>query len=289
MNRLNIVITGATGLIGQDVLKTLKDDNLKNIISLSRNKRDGFVRTDYSISSLLSIFKGADIVVHLAAIRGRNGTNGYADYLENELLTANVLEAMKLANVKRLIYISSISVYNSNDLIPWSEDSDLSPDSFYGLSKLFGEKICNYYTRFGIKSVIFRCAHVLAYEDSPYMLSKFLKAAANKETLKVFGESKARREFIYVKDVSRAILFAIKNEKLTGIFNLGIGHGITNYELANKINTVFENKSKIEYKSDCDEGIKSSVMTNERLIKEGFNIKYSYNQALIDIRKEKFK
>lgn len=285
---LNIAITGATGLVGTELVRYLKKDTKYHLKCISREAKEYYIYSDYSISSLVDIFKDVDLVIHLAAARGRNGRSGYADYLVNEKITSNILEAMKISNVPRIIYLSSISVYSDESIIPWKENSATNPASFYGLSKLFGEILCNHYKQEGVDSLILRCAHILAYEESPYMLSNFLRRASQQATIYVNGKSISRREFIYLKDVVRAIKYGIDDRSLNGTYNLGSGKGVTNYELASLINDAFDNNGNIIYNANSDEGIKSSIMNSDKIKENGFFIKYSYEEALRDLRRDRF-
>lgn len=287
---MKIAVTGAMGLIGTEMTKLL-DKNKIEWIGLSRSVSHGsYVATDYSVASLAKIFADVDIVVHLAAIRGRDSKNGYQDYVANEILTENLLKAMEQSSPKRVIFLSSISVYSDLELLPWKENLRPNPASFYGLSKLVCEYLCGRYRERGIESVIFRCAHVLGLEESGYMISKFLNSAAKGETLQVTGMSVAKREFIYVKDVARAILYAIKTPEILGggVWNLGCGEGTTNLCLAEEINSCFGNEGNLEYQDLGDEGISDSYMDVTKLKQTKFKLKYTLRAAIEDIRKDNF-
>ncbi|MCD8011769.1 MAG: NAD(P)-dependent oxidoreductase [Lachnospiraceae bacterium] len=285
---MKIAVTGASGFIGQELIRLFNNTDYE-IVALSRSRKDkNFIETNYSVDSLTNAFKNVDVVIHLAAIRGGDSALGYGTFRENEILTENILKAMANCKASKIIYLSSISVYSDIQKLPWCEDQAVTPCNFYGLSKLTCEHLCRLYSKKGIESVIFRCAHVLGYEDKGYMLSKFLKAAAEKNTLCVRGKSIAKREFIYVKDVARAIIWAIDNSKVCGVFNLGIDCAYTNLEVAQVINRVFQNEDNLEYQDDLTEGINSSYMLSEKIRCYGFNIKYDLQSGIKDIRREKF-
>ncbi len=285
---MKVVVTGASGFIGQELMKSLSISN-HNIIALSRNQGNKrYTNNDYSVDNLTDILKDVDVVIHLAAKRGENSLAGYECFRENESLTENILKSMVNCKVPRIIYLSSISVYSDPQLLPWSEDQIVSPCNFYGLSKLTCEYLCNLYASEGIKSVIFRCAHVLGLEDRGYMVSKFLNLAAKKGTLCVNGKSIAKREFIYVKDVVRAIIWAMDNPEIEGVFNLGTDCAYTNLEVAQTINAVFQNEGNLKYQDDLSEGIKDSYMTSEKLRRHGFSTIYDLKTGIVDICREKF-
>ena len=286
---MRVAITGASGLIGCETVKCFIDNQI-DFVALGRFPRSNFTNymlTDYSIDSLINIFRDVDVVVHLAAIRNTNIVDCYQNYIDNEILTEKVLRAMAIVGVKRIIYMSSISVYSDLRLLPWSENQVVSPKTFYGLSKLAGEYLCSLYREKGISSTILRCAHVLGFEDKGYMLGNFLKQASQKKQLTVKGKSLAYRQFIYVKDVARAILWVILNN-ISGLFNLGLDKSYLNIQIAQMINRSFFNDTDINYIVDVDEGISSSYMDVSLLLREGFKANYDFESAILDIRKDKF-
>lgn len=283
---MKVAVTGASGFIAKEVISLFVQNNV-DFIALTRKNSlecECYVETDYSVDHLISILKDVQIVVHLAAIRGKDNSLGYEEFRENEALTENILKAMAKVGVKKIIYMSSISVYSTLNQLPWSEKQIPYPTSFYGLSKLVGEHLCFLYKKKNIDSVIFRCAHVLGYEDNSYMLSTFLRSAALGKTLIVKGKSIALREFIYVKDVANAILYAVEKNDFDGIYNLGIGKAYTNYDIAVIINDVFSNIENVEYRDRQEEGIDSSYMDISLLTNLGFNASYSIESAIRDIK-----
>lgn len=286
---MKAAITGATGLIGRELTAELEKSGI-DFICLSRTEQEDkkFFATDYSVESLAEILQGVDTVIHLAAIRGGNTSQGYAAYSANEVLTENILKAMTQAGVKKIIFLSSISIYSDVNTLPWSEEQKPEPINFYGLSKLTCEHLCFQYEKKGINPLVFRCTHVLGYEEKGYMLEIFMKNAYNKKILTVKGKSVAKREFIYVKDVAKALCFALSRPEMTGVFNLGTGESLTNLEVAEKINAVFNNDGNIEYLSELSEGIQSSYMTSKKLTDYGFIPEYSFSSGVEDICKEKF-
>ena len=283
---MKVAITGATGLVGQKVMRRLKNGGFE-VIPLTRNTKEGHISTDYSIESLTTIFENIDAVVHLAAKRGENSET-YEKFRINEKLTENILLAMKNTNrCKRIIYLSSISVYSGESDLPWSEETLPKPEGFYGLSKLSCEHLCRIYQKFGINYTVLRCAHILGIEEKGYMLSKFMSKAYHREQICVIGKSVARREFIYVKDVANAIAWALISEQsINQTFNLGYGEGYTNLQIALLINRAFGNEGNLQYKSDKLEGIQSSYTNVNKIYEAGFQPSFSIETSMKDLYQE---
>lgn len=282
---MRVAVTGATGLIGSELIKELR--NRIEVRGLTRGEdTDILYHTDYSMESLASIFESVDVVVHLAAIRGQ-GTD-YRHFIENAILTENVLKASIRANVDKVIYMSSIAVYSDVNRVPWVEDQLVNPQTFYGLSKITGEYLCELYSRKGMDYTIFRCGIVLGITNNNRMTDIFIQRAAEQKTITVKGKSRAKRDFIYLKDVVRALVWEIffdhnKNQ----VYNLGSNSAYTNLEVAKEINHVFENNGNLVYLDNCSEGLVDSRMDSSKLKRAGFKLKYDLSSALADIRRER--
>lgn len=277
-------MTGATGLIGSALVKAISET--AEVIGLTRGVGiDRLIHTDYSIESLTGIFEQANIVVHLAAIRGKE--NDYIHFMDNAVLTENILKAAVQAKVGRIIYMSSIAVYSDANLVPWTEDQPVQPQTFYGLSKIAGEYLCGLYSRKGLSYTIFRCGIVLGITNNNRMTDVFIRNAAERKPLTIRGKSLAKRDFIYLKDVVDGLCWGVFEERnVNQIYNLGSGNAYTNLQVAEEINHVFGNNGNLIYLEDCSEGIEDSRMDSSKLRDAGFQCKYNLTNALNDIRKE---
>lgn len=281
---MRVVVTGATGLIGSALVKVIS--GTADVIGLTRGvSTDGLIHTDYSVESLADILEQGDIVVHLAAVRGKG--NDYTHFMDNAVLTEDVLKAALQAKVGKIIYMSSIAVYSDIKCVPWREDQPVQPQTFYGLSKITGEYLCELYSHQGLNYTILRCGIVLGITNNNRMTDIFIKNAVARKTITVRGKSLAKRDFIYLKDVVRALYWGIFEEKNRNqIYNLGSGNAYTNIQIAEEINHVFENDGNLIYLDDCSEGVEDSRMDSSKLRTAGFRWKYNLTSALIDIKKE---
>ena len=118
---------------------------------------------------------------------------------------------------KRIIYISSISVYDLNHLTHIDEATPTASDSFYGLSKLAGEKIVqNYCEKQGIECQILRLG-VMYGNNLGYsgLIPTFIQNVLNGQPLTIFGDGSMQKNFVYVEDVCRIIYQAIVQDKVT--------------------------------------------------------------------------
>ena len=276
---MKIAITGAAGFIGTELRKHL--EGKAEVIGLVRPGESDEL-TDYSEEELSSLLQGVDCVIHLASKRG--GGKGYCEFHENSILLENLLNAMRNAGVKKIIFMSSLAVYSDPAALPWREDSIPTPQTFYGLSKLTGEAMCRFYGKFGIHHLIFRSAIVYGGNDLTRMTGAFISGAAAHKQLKVVGKSVAKRDFIYVKEVVNALAWgALSCSSLDTTFNLGSLACHTNLELALAVNKAFQNEGNLEYLSDADENLTDSYLCSDRLTAAGYVHQYTLDTAMADI------
>ncbi len=279
---MKIAITGGRGFIGEELIDELLKTEETEITVLTReelskenkeissdetyNRRISLVNTDYSQESLERVLCGIDIVIHLAAVRGTSTCR--EDYVVNEELTEKILKAMKVCSVKRIVFASTISVYDDVDTIPWKENSPLKARTMYGDSKIACEKLINEYAEEnGFDYSIIRIAQVLGLgEKRRGMMNVFLDTAEAGGQIKVIGKSKAKRQYVYIKDLVKIISsLATRNgdglrEDGSETINVGMPNAYTNLEIAQIVNEVYENLTPIEYDDSTAETIKASEM-----------------------------
>ena len=155
--------------------------------------------------------------------------------------TLNVLVAARDANVKKIVYASSSSVYGDTPTLPKKEDMKPCPLSPYAVSKLAGEYYCKVFTEcYDLPTVALRYFNVYGPRQDPNseyaaVIPKFITSALNNKPPTIYGDGKQTRDFTFVKDVVNANILATENETTTGIFNVASGKRITINNLAESI------------------------------------------------------
>ncbi len=178
-------------------------------------------------ASLRQAMAGADFVFHLAANADvRFGTQHTdRDLQQNTIATFNVLESMRLAGVKQIAFTSTGSVYGESKVFPTPEDAPFPVQtSLYGAAKLAGEGlIAAFCEGFGFRAWIFRLVSLLGERYSHGHVFDFYRSLrGNPHELKVLGNGKQRKSYLYVQDCIDAIFFAIeKAQDKVNILNLG--------------------------------------------------------------------
>lgn len=241
--KINNIVTGCAGFIGSNLvdrlLKSTKNfvigidncstGNDKFLKKANKSKNFKFIKADLlNLNKLKNLFKGGDIVFHLAANADvRYGVNNPRKDLEqNTIATQNVLEAMKINNIKKIVFSSTGSVYGEASIIPTPEDSPFPiQTSFYGASKVACEGLISAYCEgFNMQGYIFRFVSILGERYTHgHVFDFYKKLKKNPKRLAVLGNGKQRKSYLYVHDCIDAIFLSLKksDEKLN-IFNLGL-------------------------------------------------------------------
>jgi UDP-glucose 4-epimerase len=168
-----------------------------------------------------------DVVFHLAANADvRFGTDHpRRDLEQNTIATFNVLEAMRAAGARRIAFASTGSIYGEPDVFPTPEAAPFPVQtSLYGASKLACEGLIQAYCEgFGFQGFIFRFVSILGERYTHGHVVDFYRSLrAEPTTLRVLGNGKQRKSYLYVHDAIDAIFTVIeKSEERVNIFNLG--------------------------------------------------------------------
>ena len=180
------------------------------------------------LPTLTNAFVGGDFVFHFAANADvRFGTeHPRKDLEQNTIVTYNVLEAMRANGIKRIAFSSTGSVYGEAVVIPTPEDAPFPVQtSLYGASKLAGEGLISAYCEgFGFQSWIFRFVSILGERYTHGHVFDFYKQLkSDPSQLRVLGNGKQRKSYLYIQDCLDAIQFAVdKATDKVNIFNLGV-------------------------------------------------------------------
>ena len=256
---MKIAITGASGFIGTELLALLNKREDVSVIALTRDttghedsERCMWRGTGYSFEGLVSALEGADVIIHLAGVRGTE--NDPVRFLINEVMTDNIVQAMWRCRARRIVFASTMSVYNDDSLMPWKEDAPLGGRSAYGDSKVRCERaVREYAAKHDITYGIARIAQVLGEgEKRRGMMNVFLDTARDHGTIKVMGKSVNKKQYIYVKDLVEVLaILALGNEHYSAdsntIVNVGMPEAYSNLEVAQIVNEVYGNPTPIDY------------------------------------------
>ena len=242
---MRTLVTGGAGFIGSNLAGLLRKEGhdvtvLDSLLSGYRKNIDfdpdiRFIEGDVrDAEAVAKAIEGAEIVFHLAASVGnkRSIDNPREDADINVMGTVTLMEAARLAGVKRVVVSSSAGIFGELKQLPISEDHPIEPDSPYGSSKLFKEKFSLSYSKlYDIGVVALRYFNVYGlnqrFDAYGNVIPIFAYRMLRGEPVTIFGDGEQTRDFVNVEDVAQANYKAALAYGVTGPFNLGSGTRIS--------------------------------------------------------------
>tara|TARA_B100000029_G_C17557432_1_gene952090 strand:+ start:500 stop:1414 length:915 start_codon:yes stop_codon:yes gene_type:complete len=278
----NVLITGGAGYVGQVLLGEIPEEWKVTVIdnvyvgndNFAPDKNIEFVKGDIRDKSLMKdLIEKNDAVIHLAGIVGdscpinpKSAQEVNVDATENIAKFCDNME-------KRLIFMSTCSVYGFNDNT-CDEETEPNPLNAYSHHKVLGEKVI---TENLNDFLIFRMGTV--YGWSPRMrfdlgINLFIEKSLWNEQIQVFGGNQWR-PLTHVKDASRALVMGVEREDLKTTLNL-VGENYLILDIAKKIS---DNVEIVDYKDDN----RSYKVDNSRILNE---LKWSPKMEVLSAKNE---
>lgn len=286
-----IFITGGAGFIGSKLAGELCNNNSIMLFdNLARNTIRFTNLLDHQNISLIEgnildlealqrAMKGADIVVHAAAIAGIDTVikDPVKTMEVNMIGTANVLKSASENNVSsRVLEFSTSEIFGSM-AYRVTEDMNTVAGSagearwVYAVSKLAGEHLANaYYKQHGLPTVTVRPFNIYGPgQTGEGALQIFIRNALKNEDISIFGDGTQIRAWCYIDDMVECLLLALEDEKAIGqAFNIGNSRAVTTiYGLAETICRVLDSSSKIIFKDPLSADIELRIPETQKAYK----------------------
>jgi UDP-glucose 4-epimerase len=241
-----VLVTGGAGLIGSHIIDRLIDEGageirvLDNLVrgrhanlAAAKSRKDlkfidGDVRDRETVSKAVA---GCDYVFHQAAIRITLCAERPRECMDVLVMGAfNVFEAAVEHKVKKVVYASSASVYGGADVFPTDETHHpYNNRTLYGAAKVMNEGIARSFNEmYGLPSVGLRYFNVYgprmdvtgAYTE---VFIRWLDCIDQNKRPQIHGDGSATMDFIFVEDIARANILAMKSDRADDVYNVASG------------------------------------------------------------------
>lgn len=296
-----MLITGGAGFIGSHTVAAARNAGLavRVLDDLSTGRRENVpVGVELVVGDVADAgcvrraVAGCDAVVHLAALVSvpQSLASPAETFRSNTLGTATLLEAARLAGVRRFVLASTCAVYGD---LPGRKDerSPTAPLAPYAASKLMAEHWVQVYTRsYGMEGVILRYFNVYGPRqraDSPYsgVLARWCTAVAAGEPCCVFGDGSQTRDFVAVHDVARANLLAATGAAWTWghVYNVATGHSVSLNEVLAALELVAASPVLRHYEAGRAGDILHSAGDSSRLQQLGWRPTVTLQEGLREV------
>lgn len=201
-----------------------------------------------NVVELSQAIEGCDVVYHLISTTLPKSSNDAPVYdIESNVVgTLNLLQAMVEKKVKKIVFLSSGgTIYGIPQQIPLNELHPTNPICSYGIGKLAIEKYLQlYHLLHGIDYAILRLSNPFGKGQSlagiQGVITAFLHKVLTNQPIEIWGDGTVIRDYIYVSDVTNALLKAMDNCSADRLFNIGSGEGISINEIITHIETLIK-------------------------------------------------
>jgi len=299
-----IFIAGHNGMVGSSVLNSLRDAGYNNIITKSRQEVNLCDQSEVS-----SLFKNQsiDIVILCAAkVGGILANNTYrGDFIyENLQIASNIIKSSQENNVSKLINLGSSCIYPRDARIPIKEEYLLTGElektnEPYAIAKIAALKMCEaFYQQYGSNFYSIMPCNLYGPRDNfdletshvlPAFINKVHNAKISKSSsVEIWGSGKPLREFLYVDDLSKALVFCLENINAKDIYSQNVSHlncgskdEVSINDLISLIKEVVGFNGTVTFDSSKPDGTFRKKMDNSRMSALGFNNNTSLKDGLI--------
>ncbi len=223
-------------------------------------------------------------IIHL----GWNMNNENSAIYDNIEAMSNLIKSCEEVQIEKFIFVSTNNVYGTKiKNAPFLEEDRLSPDinNKYGISKYIGEKLAMYTLE--KKCCIIRIADVYGPgQNHGNLIKAIISNLEDKKNLKLYGEGKRERDYIYIDDVIQGITFIYEND-LSGIYNLGTGVGTSVKKIIEIILKICQNRVGLDFVKIENEDTSKVILNVEKLKKLGFSYNVTIEEGLKKIIEER--
>lgn len=244
---MKALVLGGCGFIGSHVVDALlAAGHQVSIVDRSPLRRDCdwhdvecFLGDLNQLDVLARALVGVDVVYHLVSTTFPSSSNldPVADIEGNLIATVRLLDLMRQAGCRRIVYFSSGgTVYGEPTVVPVDESQPLKPICSYGIVKVAIENYLFMYDRlYGLQPVVLRASNPYGPRQGKTGLQGLIGTVLNRlhlgQSMTIWGDGETVRDYIFVKDLARLALVAGEDAIHTGVFNAGSGRGYSVNEL----------------------------------------------------------
>jgi UDP-glucose 4-epimerase len=288
MSADRILVTGGAGFIGSHLVEALLENGygVRVLDDLSTGKLANLPVDRAHLSLIVGdvadaptvarALKDCSAVVHLAAVASVQASveDPVATHQSNFIGTLNICEAMRQAGLRRVVFASSAAIYGNNgEGTAITEDTPKAPLTPYAADKLASEHFLDFYRRqHGLEPVILRFFNIYGPRQdpsSPYsgVISIFSERAKKQLPVTVYGDGEQTRDFVYVEDLVKVLVQAVKESEPSGEpVNVGFNRSTSINELAATLSTLLERPLAVNYAAPRSGDIRHSRANNQRLL-----------------------
>lgn len=291
-----IYIAGHRGLVGNAILKELKYQGYENIIFKTHKELD--LTNKLEVENFFKEEKPEYVFLAAAKVGGIQANKNFpVEFLYQNLeIQNNVIMAAYKYKVKKLMFLGSSCIYPKLCPQPMKEEYLLTGElevtnEAYSIAKIAGLKLCEYLRReYGADFISVMPTNIYGPNDNfdvetshviPSLIRRIHEAKIkNIPEVIIWGTGSTKREFMYVDDLAKAIVFVMKNYSKDKFINIGTGVDITINELANLIKEIIGYDGKLINDISKPDGTPQKLLEVSKLKEIGWQYKVELREGL---------
>ena len=282
--RTRIYLAGHTGLVGSAILRALHEAGYENLVVRDLDELD--LTDQHATRRFFAAEKPAAVIIAAAKVGGilANWEQPWEFVFQNLQIETNVIGGAHAAGVRKLIFLGSSCIYPREAPQPLREEYLLTgpleeTNRAYAIAKIAGIELCRSLNRqYGADYLSLMPTNLYGPGDNfdlhtshvlPAMIRKFHEGKAAGAPVRLWGTGAPLREFLYVDDVGRAVVFCLAGVHAAdvpdGMLNVGCGEDLTIRELAALVQGVVGYDGPVEWDSSRPDGTPRKLMDVSRL------------------------
>ena len=301
---MNYLVLGGAGFIGSHVVDALLNAghrvrvferpgcdlaNLATVLDRIEIDYGDFTKIAEETGALAQALDGVDLVIHLVStvLPASSNLNPLYDIESNLKSTVRLLELAVKKGVKKVVFASSGGqVYGPSAVLPIHEESPTNPLSSYGIVKLATEKyLALFHHLHGLDYTVLRIANPYGERQkisgAQGAVAVFLGKIKSGEAIEIWGDGSVARDYLYIADLTNAILLACGKSSSEKLFNIGSGSPCSLNQLIDLLQRVSGRKVAVDYKDSraCDSSVNYLDCKRARKVL-GWQPQYSFREGL---------
>jgi GDP-L-fucose synthase len=290
-----VFVAGHLGMVGSALVRRLSSEDCE-IVTVARQDVD--LRRQTEINDWMAATKPQAVFLAAATVGGILANDSRpAEFLyDNLMIAANVIEASRQVGVEKLLFLGSSCIYPREAPQPMREEALLSgplepTNQWYAIAKISGLKLCAAYRRqWGCDFITCQPTNLYGPGDNfdlasshvlPALLAKAHAAKmAGRESLRVWGTGRPRREFLYVDDLADACVFLMRHYSDEQHINIGWGADIAIKDLTKLVAEVVGFHGAIEFDASKPDGAPRKLLDVSRLTALGWQPRVSIRDGI---------
>lgn len=291
-----IYIAGHRGMVGSAIKRNLVSAGYNNIIE--RTSRELDLRDQAAVRAFFASEKPDYVFLAAAKVGGILANNTYrGEFLyDNLMIEANIIEAARVHEVKKLMFLGSSCIYPKLAAQPLVEDALLTgplepTNEPYAIAKITGIKLCDAYRhQYGCDFVSVMPTNLYGPNDNydlksshvlPALIRKFHEAKKNgTPEVVMWGTGSPKREFLHADDLADACVYLMHNFSDYGFVNIGTGEDLAIIDLARTIKEVVGYEGEITHDLTKPDGTPRKLMNVNKLHAMGWKHKLDLKEGI---------